>query len=275
MIRLNVTETGSTRRRISQPKVSDLIADILRERILSGEFDELLPSQDSLLAEFSISKPSLREALRMLESEGLITVRRGNLGGSFVHRPEPRHAAYMLALVLQSRSVPIADVAAALKQLEGVCAGLCAAREDRASEVIPQLARCNLDAAEHIGDTLKYVTDTARFHELLVSLSGSETMKLVVGALETVWLSHVREWAESNTREGTFPDLDYRRRGLSVHEELTALIAAGEVDRVSRLAEDHFDPSRFYSGDVDVSRTVQASDVRAPLHDSRNPGRRA
>jgi DNA-binding FadR family transcriptional regulator len=87
---------------LHQPRVAELVADALRQRILGGDLTDgqLLPNQENLLTEFSVSKPSLREALRILEAEGLITVRRGNVGGAVIHQPQARHAAYTLALVL-------------------------------------------------------------------------------------------------------------------------------------------------------------------------------
>ena len=57
-----------------------------------------------------MSRPSLREALRILEAEGLITVVRGVRGGVIVHEPDERMTARTAALVLQARRVPLADV---------------------------------------------------------------------------------------------------------------------------------------------------------------------
>ena len=61
-----------------------------------------------------MSRPSFREALRILESEGLVSVRRGNVGGAQVHAPTPENAARTLGLVLQARNVALDDLAAAL-----------------------------------------------------------------------------------------------------------------------------------------------------------------
>jgi GntR family transcriptional repressor for pyruvate dehydrogenase complex len=255
--------TGAT---LHQPRVAELVADAIRQRILDGELTDgaMLPNQEVLIAEFGVSRPSLREAMRILEAEGLITVIRGNVGGAVVHRPESRHAAYTLALVLQARAVPIDDVGSALKQLEGSCAGLCAARPDRAREVVPALEECNARAAAAIEDELAYVQATADFHATLVASCGSQTLQLIVGAVETLWLSHVKGWAESTTRDGTFPDRQYRLDGLAIHEEITALIAAGRVGEVVRLAEQHVDPTQFHSGRHDGGHRVLASTMRSP-----------
>src|ERR1700745_2107472 len=118
---------------LQQPRLAELIAGVLRDRILSGELrdGDMLPKQEQLLEEFRVSKPSIREALRILETEKLITVKRGNVGGAVVHHPRSQKSAYMLPLVLESRGVTIGDVATAREKLEPVCASLCARRPDR------------------------------------------------------------------------------------------------------------------------------------------------
>jgi GntR family transcriptional repressor for pyruvate dehydrogenase complex len=261
---------------LHQPRVAELVADALRQRILDGRLEdgELLPNQDTLLVEFGISKPSLREAMRILEAEGLVRVRRGNVGGAVVHRPRPHHAAYTLALVLQAGHVPVDDVVAALKQLEGICAGLCAARPDRSDQVVPRLRECNERAHSAVDDELGYVDATADFHRQLVLLCGNRTMGVLAGSLETLWLTHVREWAESEAEAGTFPDRAYREQGLRVHERLTRYIERGDAARASRLAESHFDPTQFYRSASDGQRRVSASVLRAPGRSARAPGAR-
>ena len=251
---------------LHQPRLAEIVADALRQRILDGHLadGELLANQENLLSEFAVSRPSLREALRILEAEGLITVRRGNVGGAVVHQPQARHAAYTLALVLQARQVPLDDVGNALKQLEGTCAGLCAGRADRADAVVPILRDCNVRAAAAIDDELGYVAATADFHSSMVNACGNETMRLMVGSLESLWLSHVHAWAKTTTQAGLFPDRAYRAEGLQVHERITELIEAGDVTEVVRLAESHFDPQQFYLSATDGSRGVDASTMRAP-----------
>lgn len=141
-----------------QPKLAELVADALRQRILDGDLadGQLLPNQDSFVTEFGVSRPSMREALRILETEGLITVRRGNVGGAIVHRPQAKHVGYTLALVLESRKVAVNDVGSALRELEGTCAGLCARRVDRATEVVPALRAANLRSRESLDDWLEF-----------------------------------------------------------------------------------------------------------------------
>src|SRR3954452_24826625 len=79
------------------------VADELRQLIVAGELEEgeMLGSEPDLIERFGVSRPSMREALRILETEGLISVRRGVFGGVVVHRPDQRQTARTAALVLQ------------------------------------------------------------------------------------------------------------------------------------------------------------------------------
>src|SRR5258708_25690176 len=88
------------------------IADELRGLIVAGELTEgdSLGHEPDLVERFGVSRPSLREALRILEAEGLITVVRGVRGGVIVHSPDERMTARTAALLLRARNVSLADV---------------------------------------------------------------------------------------------------------------------------------------------------------------------
>src|SRR5580704_2051753 len=72
--------------RIRVPKTAELVAAELRRKIVRGELAEgdALPSEAALMADFAVSRPTLREAFRVLESESLISIRRGARGGARV-----------------------------------------------------------------------------------------------------------------------------------------------------------------------------------------------
>jgi hypothetical protein len=76
-------------------------------------------------------------SLANLETEGLVSVRRGNRGGAVVHAPAKASAAYMLGLLLQSDYVPLADLGTALQELDPMCAALAAKRPDRGKRWCP------------------------------------------------------------------------------------------------------------------------------------------
>src|SRR6476469_446934 len=109
------------------------IADELRSLIVSGALSEgdSLGREPDLVERFGVSRPSLREALRILEAEGLVTVVRGVRGGVVVHEPNERMTARTAALVLQARNVPLADVFEARSFLEPIAARTIATTRGR------------------------------------------------------------------------------------------------------------------------------------------------
>jgi GntR family transcriptional repressor for pyruvate dehydrogenase complex len=227
-------------------RLAELVADRLRERILRGDLEDgdLLPKEEELRAEYPVSKPSLREAMRILEAEGLITVRRGNVGGAVIHRPTPSNVAYTLSLVLSANQVSIADVASALRSVEPTCAALCAARRDRARAVVPKLRALQKRALGSVDDLVEATTLSRQFHETMVGLCGNETLIIVVGALEALWSSHETGWAHSAETESV--PVEERRAALQSHQEIIELIAAGDGPGVRDLAAAHLAAVQSY-----------------------------
>lgn len=258
------------REQFRQPRLAELIAGVLRERIMRGDYPdgEHLPKQEHLLEEFHVSKPSIREALRVLETEGLIHVRRGNQGGAVVHRPQSHDAAYMLGLVLQSRHVGLADVGMALLQLEPACCGLCAERPDR-DVLAAQLAALHQQAEASIDDDIAFVEHMRRFHEMLVDECGNETMKTVVGALEVLWSAQEHAWAHSAAGTIDYPGRDLREQGLHAHARIIQLISEGDSHGVVRAAGIHLRATQLYALSGSQQALVHATDLRTsgrPLH---------
>src|SRR3982074_3217237 len=89
-------------RRLSAPRIAEIVADELRRQISAGDVSDghWLPRQKVLVDQFKVSLVSLREALRILETEGLVSVRRGNRGGAVGHAPGKTRAAHMLGPLL-------------------------------------------------------------------------------------------------------------------------------------------------------------------------------
>lgn len=233
---------------LHQPRLAEMVASMLRDRILNGDLSdgEALPAQDELLREFGVSRPSLREALGILEAEGLITVQRGNRGGAIVHVPKAANAAYMVGLVLQFRGVPYSDVGTALKRIEPMCAALCAAREDRHHTVLPALRRVHEQAMAAIDDEVEFTRVTREFHKTLVQTCGNETLILVVGTLESLWSSQEQAWANEARTAGEFPTVGHRETGNRAHERIMRLIEEGDSDQLEAFARIHLENTMHY-----------------------------
>lgn len=254
-------EGDDRRPAVTQPRIAEMVADILRNRIVDGDLadGDLLPKQDDLLAEFRVSRPSIREAMRILETEGLVSVRRGNIGGAEVHAPKARNAAYMLGLVMQSQHVTLTDVAAALRILEPACAALAATRADRGTAVVPDLRRLNEEAEAELGDGPTFTRLARRWHATMVESCGNQTLIILVGTLEAVWSHHESVWADHIAAQGEYPGVKARRLVLRSHVKITEAIAMGNDEQAHRAARRHLDESQTYLLAKDPSSPVSIS----------------
>jgi GntR family transcriptional repressor for pyruvate dehydrogenase complex len=201
------------------------VADELRALILSGALSEgdSLGHEPDLVERFGVSRPSLREALRILEAEGLITVVRGVLGGVVVHEPDERMTARTAALVLQARNVSLADVFEARVLLEPVAARVVASSRSRRSSAA-QLRTLIEEELIAIDDPDEFGEANARFHERLVSLAGNQTLTILAEMLNEIV---ARAVATVSRAEGS-DTVATRRRGIRSQERLLALIVAGD-----------------------------------------------
>jgi GntR family transcriptional repressor for pyruvate dehydrogenase complex len=218
-------------------RVGESVARILRERILRGEFeDSLLPKQEILVEEFGVSAPSIREAFRVLEAEGLITVRRGNMGGAVVHIPDVSDTAYSLGLALQSEGVTLLDVSEALWALEPMAAAYCASRPDRAKAVIPKLERL-VDENEAGLDEEGFANGAQQFHDKMAELCGNTTIRVVINSVFALWNTQQQEWTESHDED--YPSLAKRRKTIASHRKIIRLIASGSAAAAERAERSH------------------------------------
>jgi DNA-binding FadR family transcriptional regulator len=232
----------ASRPRVRHTRIAEAVADELRRRILDGGPDQEpypLPTQDQLVDEFGVSHPSVREAIRILETEGLVTVRRGNVGGSATHRPDSGSAAYHLGLVLQGERVTLRDLADGLQLVEPLCAGECARRADRAAVVVPSLVASVDASADLVGSGAAFTHASREFHELVVSFTPNATVRSVVRTLVALWTAQEEAWAEASSRRGEYPSEAEAREVVRTHRRLVAEIETGRDAHAERLARSH------------------------------------
>jgi GntR family transcriptional regulator, transcriptional repressor for pyruvate dehydrogenase complex len=249
--------------RVPQHRIAETVASELRARILAADGDYRLPTQDQLVSEFGVSYPSVREAIRILETEGLVTVRRGNVGGAEVHRPDESSAAYHLGLALQARRVTLGDLAAGLQLLEPLCAAECARLPDRAKTIMPALEASIAASADLTADGVAFTRAARGFHDLLVSFTPNATVRHVIGSLVALWSAQEQTWAEAMANVGEYPSPGEAARAVSTHRRIADEIAAGRAGEAERIARAHLAATqkvvlaRFEDGIVTVS-SVQA-----------------
>lgn len=213
------------------------IADELRALIVSGELadGDSLGREPELVERFGVSRPSLREALRILETEGLIRVLRGLHGGVVVQAPDHRMTARTAALVLQARNVSLADVFEARSMLEPVAAKTIAASRTRKSAA-GELRKLIEEERGAIDDPPAFGEANARFHERLVALAGNQTLTILAEMLNEIVARAVTAVSQAEDQVGS---LATRRRGIRSQERLAELIESGDTVAVEEHWRSH------------------------------------
>lgn len=261
-------QAGTRGTGIRQVRVAETVAAELRRRIMRGDFPNgALPKQDQLREQYGISHPSLREALRILETEGLVVVRRGNVGGAIVQQPGEARFGYTLGLALQSTTTRVHELATAVATLEPVCARLCAENPKRAKEIMPRL-RAILDTTreeEDISEGVPFTRTARSFHAAVVDLCGNEPTKMIVGGLVALWNAQEEAWAQHLTEEGTYPDHDRRVATIDAHGKLLDLIEAGDGLGAEDFSRRHIRSTQKLVLSRIEDRVIQASSVRGGI----------
>jgi GntR family transcriptional regulator, transcriptional repressor for pyruvate dehydrogenase complex len=232
---------GAVGQVVRAPKTAELIASHIRRQIVRGELREkdTLPPELSLMAQFGVSRPTLREAFRILETESLISVRRGSRGGAQVMAPDISVAARYVGLLLQVQGTTIVDVYDARMELEPVCARLLA--QSRTEEDLADLRSCIeelravvLAGVDKVPDPHAWAQLTFRFHELLMQRAGNKTLAVQGGVLQDIVATHL-----NISVARTFRDPSHRHRFLRTISSYTKLVELVEA-RDSEGAEKHW-----------------------------------
>jgi DNA-binding FadR family transcriptional regulator len=185
------------------------------------------------MLQFGVSRPTLREAFRILEAESLINVRRGVGGGALVTAPDVAIGARYVGLLLQLDGATIADVYEARTALEPVCAGMMAARkrpEDVAAlqEAIGEVASLIEGSPDGVPEAHAWSRKTYEFHELILRGSGSKTLAVQGQLLQEVVAMHYAATIADKFAENIRPERF--RRVLLSFRKLAKLVKEGDSD---------------------------------------------
>ena len=232
------------------PKTGELIATHLRRQIVRGELrpGETLPAESLLMEQFGVSRPTLREAFRILEAETLISVRRGSRGGARIVAPDASVAARYVGLLLQMQGATINDVYEARMISEPPCARLLA--ENRTDEDLEKLTQV-VDALKaeiaakkpFIPDPYVWSSLTYRFHELILEGCGNKTMAIQGAVLRNIVATHLR------TKIAQRDDNDTDERFQLVirsYMKLISLVKAGNGAAAEKHWRSHMEAAAVY-----------------------------
>jgi DNA-binding FadR family transcriptional regulator len=230
-------------REVRIPKTAEVIAQRLRGQIVRGELTkgDSLPSETVLTEQFQISRPTLREAFRILESQRLIEIRRGARGGPRVLGPDPAVAATYAGLILQSGGTPLQDVYTARTIVEAPAIALMA--EPPSEEQIAAL-RQNVKQYAELSLQLPYDADglaelSEEFHRRVLELSGSPTLSLFSSMIRDIVHSVNTTFGQSKASADERRSTD--EATVRAHGKLVDLLETGKLAQADKLWRRHLD----------------------------------
>ena len=183
----------------------------------------MLPPETALLEQYDVARPTMREALRILQSDGLIVVERGMNGGARVQRPTIRPLARRVGLHLQLRGADLQDLHQAQAIIQpGVVALAATARTDADLE---RLREC-LDEVRSAAAVDEYVKSFNRFLDALFRASHNETLTLCSQLTAAVWQETIDTMVAAF---GIDRDNDWIRFSVEQCTTLLELIEAGDA----------------------------------------------
>jgi DNA-binding FadR family transcriptional regulator len=234
-------------------KVAERVAAELRREIVTGNLrpGDRLHAEKQLQEQFNISRPTLREALRMLESESLIEVARGQRGGARVTQLDPGVLARQVGVCLQMEGVTLQDVWQCRMIIEPAAVGLLTRNPNR--NAIEEMEQNVADADAAIDDPVTYAALTSRFSHILTEYCGNRTLHVLSMLIQDIVdRQHVDVTVKTYSRRGVD-----RMRHLNVRgrEKMVELIKAGDTVAAEAYWRNH----------LEVSGEVVFSNYRAQM----------
>ncbi|MVQ32317.1 FadR/GntR family transcriptional regulator [Ramlibacter pinisoli] len=226
-----------------RPKAAEVVAAEIRRQIVTGRLkpgDKLQP-ESVLKDEFAISRPTMREALRLLESESLISISRGKHGGARVSSIDLGSMSRQIGVFLQVEGTTLPDVWFARTIIEPPAARLLAAQRDPLvlAELEANIAEARQAAST---DLIRYADLSAEFSLLITRHCGNKTLHLLASLIFDI-IRRQHEHVTERTREKASVGR-LREESLLTREEAIRMMRAGKVAEIERFWRAHLEHMR-------------------------------
>jgi GntR family transcriptional repressor for pyruvate dehydrogenase complex len=211
-------------------KASDTLATSLRERILGGEFaeDTPLPPERELVVQTGMSRTTVREALRILEVQGLVRIKTGRSGGAFVQKPGQESVASSVGLLIRGREIRMDSLLETRESIEPHTARLAA--KYRTEDDLVRLEAAN-EAIAAGGSLPSFLQANVDWHIAVATASHNELLTGFMLALS-------RAIYASTDNKG-FVDEEVRATTVRAHKSITAAIRDQDPEAAQRRMSRH------------------------------------
>jgi GntR family transcriptional repressor for pyruvate dehydrogenase complex len=236
--------------RIHEEVVTQVHALIRQGRFKAGD---QLPSERELAETFKVSRTSVREALRALETQGLIISRTG-MGNFVADLPIESLVAPLAKLLIQEKDA-LADIFEMRKLIEPRIASLAAQRATHRD--IDRMKRILETQREAVNRGETGVQADAEFHLAIGQATHNQALeKLVSGLMELL----------SHSREESLQTPDRRRASIEAHQEILAAIERHDKRRAQKTMFHHIEQ---VEENVLSSRKSEADENKGLLEEGR------
>nr|WP_245190352.1 FCD domain-containing protein [Leucobacter exalbidus] len=224
--------------RIRPQKTALLVAQrIVKEITEAGKQPgDRLDPEHIMLETYGIGRGTLRESLRILELQGVISLKPGSGGGPIVQKPDSSVLASSLTLLLHYEKRPFASVVETRTVLEPAMAKFAA---ENASPDQLEALRLNVETVEaHLDDDVYYHRENERFHAILAEASGNSIFQYLIAAMlgildgTTVGVTYPREVKELSNK---------------IHRDIYDAIANRDGVRAEKLMRSHLHAHADYT----------------------------
>jgi GntR family transcriptional repressor for pyruvate dehydrogenase complex len=216
-------------------KVSEVIARRIVKDIVNRDMKpgDVLPPESQMVERFRVGRASLREALRILEVQGLITIKSGPGGGPIVAAPDSRTFGRMATLYFEMSGATFGELVEARLVLEPIMARRAALRND--PDVIAELQRVVSYSEELLADPAfsRVASRVASdFHGAISSASGNRILDLFSRGIKEVYHERV---------SGMVYEPEHHKRIREDHRSVVDAIAIGNADKAEMLMRFHME----------------------------------
>lgn len=223
--------SAGTRRKRRVMKTSELIArDIILDISEGGlKTGDALPPEAAMLKHYEVGRASLREALRLLEVQGLVHIRAGAKGGPVVGSANAENLARMLTLYFGLAGATYEDLCDVMLMLYPRVAEVCAARPMTKAQA--QTLRASVEHACGAVNPRLLRTETLKdFHVLLTEFSGNSVWALLADAVALIFADHIMSTTDSR---------EFHAVAANDHKEIGDAVLSGNVAKASKSMLEH------------------------------------